>query len=368
MTASTALATVTPAGEPWEPKVLEKLKDYPPNEYNLLVPTVSLRQVNPYLVPDIEVVQLSETDIYHDSQMANNGHAPTARGLSKLADVAGITMLDSRRMDNGKDPDVVEWRVEVEMTTPAGRTRKAFGTKRIDLHQLAKGWTDARLAKAREHLVAMAETKAFNRAIRAVLSLHGSYPKQELLRPFAVLRYVPDMSHPDVRKVFLNQLLPAASQVFGPGSGAAPQLTSSDPEVAPEASDDDEAVSTNGHRVRASTGEIVDDKPDEPDWFADSKPAQPAEPKLAQELRDRVGRSTKPASAEQRARLRAALQQNGHEQTEIVIRNVFGLAEIRDITEGQAESILALAATKQLFHADWASLASFYVDTEAAKQ
>ena len=351
--ASTAL-TVTPSGEPWEPKTLEKLKDFPQSRYNLLVPTVSLRQVNPYLVPDIDVVQLAETDIYHDSQMPADQHAPNARGLSKLADVAGITMLDSRRMDDGKDPDVVEWRVDVEMTAPSGRTRHAIGSKRIDLHQLATGWTAARLAKAREHLVANAETKAFNRAIRAVLSLHGSYPKAQLLKPFAVLRYVPDMSHPEVRKAFLNQLVPASAQAFGPVQDAAPQLTSSgDIDIAPEAPDEDPApVATPATETQAAT--------DEPDWFTSDQPA------FAKTLLERAaGGSTDPADPMQRANLKAALKNNGKEQVEVVLKGVFGLEAISEITSAQAEAILD-EAREPLFPGKWAELFRHYSDKATA--
>jgi hypothetical protein len=352
--------TVTPDGAPWEPKTLEKLQDYPEAKFNLLVPTVSLRQINPYLVPDIEVVQLSPDhenggDIYHDAQMKTGYYAPTAKGLAKLATVAGVTMLDSRRMDDGKDPDIVEWRVEVEMTTPTGRTRQAFGTKQIDLHTLAKGWTPARLAKQREHLVAMAETKAFNRAIRSLLSLHGAYPLSQLAKPFAVLRYVPDMSHPDVRRMFLSQLAPASAALFGPANGDQKQLASAEVERAPEAPEEDVAP------ARADVtpdGEKVED----PDWSVPAAAVSAGE-QFVTYLRERAeaSKATGPATQQQRDQLKATLRGYGEPNVMAVLAAAWDLKSPGEVTSAQAEAILDHAEGKLDFQAQWMTAAEWTV-------
>lgn len=353
------LPAITPSGDAWEPKTLEVLEAYPEQRFNLLLPTVQVRQVNPFLVPDIEVVQLKESDIYHSNDMANNQFAPTANGLGKLADVAGITVLDSRRMDNAKDPDVVEWRVEIEMITPSGRPRRAMGSKRIDLHQLAEGWSAARLAKAREHLVANAETKAFNRAIRGVLSLHGSYPQPELLKPFAVLRYVPDMSQPEVRQAFLGQLVPVADRLYGPGSGEQPkQLESSEPEVAAEAPEDDPAPERPAN-VDAD-GVVAEE---EPDWGASNEPEaktdEPPEPRILINLRERAEASeAKGAPTKtQRDQLKSATTGIGNEAVMRVLGALWKLSAPGEITRAQADAILDEAEQRTTFVADWRAAA-----------
>lgn len=216
----TAVAVIEPK-DSWEPKTLEILGQYPPEKFNVLVPTVSLRQVNPYLVPDIEAVQLDPNPdhghIYHDSQMKEGHFAPTKVGLRLIAQVMGITTISSKRVDDGRDPDYIEWQVEIEMVQPSGRPIRGFGTKQVDLRPaMVKGKTPQWIARAHEHMVANAESKALNRAIRSIASLRPSYPQRELAKPFAILRYVPDMTHPEVRERFLDMVAPSSAALFGP--------------------------------------------------------------------------------------------------------------------------------------------------------
>lgn len=369
------LPAITPSGEPWAPKDTKVLEAYPVANFNQLVPTAQVRQVNPYLVPDIEVVQLGEDDIYHDSQMAEGQYAPNARGLAKLAQVAGITMLDSRRMDSGREADVVEWRVEVEMTTPSGRTLRAFGTKRIDIGQLAettnrdgKHPTKARLDKAREHMVAMAETKAFNRAVRSLLSLHGSYAKSRLLKPFAVLRYVPDMSQPEVRQAFLGQLLPTSQALYGPANGnGAPALETSEPDVAPEAPEEDPAPAIAERPANVDADGVVDE---EPDWGAastsdDDGAGEPPEPRILINLKERAEASQTKGDATdaQRAQLKSVTSGIGQEAVMLVLGSMWGLTSPKGITAAQADAILDEAEVKRpagsSFVAEWRAAAAW---------
>jgi hypothetical protein len=360
-------AVITPTGEPWSPKTTEILASYPEAKFNQLLPTQQVRQVNPFLVPDIEVVQLSEDDIYHSNDMKSGQFAPTAKGLAKLAQVAGITMLDSRRMDAGRDPDAVEWRVEVEMTTPSGRTIRGFGSKEINLTRDAKGWSAERKAKAREHLHQMAETKAFNRAIRALLSLHGSYPKPQLLKPFAVLRYVPDMSQPEVRQAFLGQLLPASTALYGPANGEQPkQLESSEPIVADEAPEDDPAPERPAN-VDAD-GAVADE---EPDWGASTatESAEPPMPRILINLRERAEASESkgaPTPA-QREQLKVATRGLGAANVMAVLRGVWQLDAPADITRPQADAILdEFEQRGATFGNEWREAATFLAEGQAS--
>jgi hypothetical protein len=381
MTVETApmLPAVTQAGEDWEPRVTDKLNAYSPADFNLLLPTTQVRQVNPFLVPDIEVVQLNGAeeggDIYHDSQMKQGHYAPNARGLAKLANVAGITQVDSRRMDDGKDPDVVEWRVEIEMTTPSGRTLRGFGSKRIDLHQFSETTnregqkpSKARMDKSREHLVANAETKAYNRAIRSLLSLHGSYPRSQLVKPFAVLRYVPDMSQPEVRQAFLGQLVPAADRLYGPANGEQPKQLAGGGEVetAPEAPEEDPAPARDD--VDADGVKI-----EEPDWGTSSEPAadaasdEPPEPRILISLRERADASEAKGepTADQRAQLKTATAGIGIEAVQRVLIALWNLKAPGDITAAQAHAILDDAETRgKTFVAEWRAAAVWLKEGE----
>jgi hypothetical protein len=73
-------------------------------------------------------------------------------------------------------------------------------------------------------MVANAESKALNRAIRSIASLRPSYPQRELAKPFAILRYVPDMTHPEVRERFLDMVAPASAQLYGPATETPKQV------------------------------------------------------------------------------------------------------------------------------------------------
>jgi len=366
---STAPKNTETAVATWQPHEITGLLPQGVDEaqVNLLVPTMSIRQVNPYLVPDIEMVKLSmldsDGDIYHSNDMKEGHYAPTARALSKIAQVAGIDVLDSRRVDNGADPDVVEWSVMIEMALPSGQRIRRTGTKRIDLHQLSqvtdregKPKSAAWLNKAREHLIANAETKALNRAVRSLLSLQGAMPKVAFSKPYAILRWVPNMSDPDVRRAMLANLLPAANAAYGPagtdmkqvgGVGGGGEII--DEGEAPD--DDDEVVDgevvevqTNGTaKVDKGTGEILSEG--EPDWFGATE--GDAQPSLIDDLRAAYKEADKaPANDEQKSALRGLLGGVSTESLLAVMGKAFGYnapsegPALKPITAGQAAAII----------------------------
>jgi hypothetical protein len=357
----TAVAVVNPA-DSWEPKTLAILGQYPPERFNVLVPTVSLRQVNPYLVPDIEAVQLNPDpaggEIYHDPQMAAGMFAPTKVGLRLIAQVMGLTTISSRRVDDGRDPDYVEWQVEVEMVQPSGRPIRGFGTKQVDLRPtVTKDWTPARLAKAREHMVANAESKALNRAIRSIASLRPSYPQRELAKPFAILRYVPDMTHPEVRERFLDMVAPASASLYGPteapkqvGPGAETPAVDRAPVVD---NDDDDADQDQGNGAG-------DD--DLPTFLRADQPAADAPPALLTRLRDTAAAGgmhggAKPPQVES---LRGIFTPLGGKATVAGIEALWPGLAFDDMTANQAQSIIGISRTydsQEAFQADWRSMA-----------
>jgi hypothetical protein len=355
----TAVTVIKPdAIDRWEPKTLQILSKYPTAQYNVLVPTVSLRQVNPYLVPDIDAVQLDPNPeaghIYHDPQMKAGHYGPTKVGLRLLAQVAGITTIASRRIDDGRDPDFVEWQVEIEMVQPSGRPIRGIGTKNVDLRpHMTKGWTAERLAKAHEHMASNAESKAMNRAIRSILSLRPSYPQRELAKPFAILRYVPDMTHPEVRARFLDMVAPTTAQLYGPGPDAAPKLVGPGADAgvdrAPEAPDDDQddqAAAAFAEAQAAATAAST--TPEEPAWVTGA--AQAAAPSLVEALRSTAEASTlKGAMTKEQtsklgslrlADLRGTAESPASDLAD-VLRAAWGPEALQAITAAQAEGILS---------------------------
>jgi len=360
-TPQTAVAVTTPRSmESWEPHTVALLGQFPPDKYNVLVPTVSLRQINPYLVPDIEAVQLDPNpeagEIYHDPQMKAGHYGPTKVGLRLLAQVAGITTVRSERIDDGSDIHVVTWQVEIEMVQPSGRPIRGIGSKTVDLRpHMTKGWTPERLAKAHEHMGANAESKAMNRAIRSILSLRPSYPQRELAKPFAILRYVPDMTQPEVRERFLDLVAPTTAALYGPDREAAgPKLVgpgaAREADVAAEAPDDDDDAAAEAFAAASETAATTDDVPD---W------AKPPEQTAAAAPKKRPGAKTIPDRL--RESLDASeLQGDATDSQKLVLRGLvvgldwatelvpvltaaFGDEGVRKLTAAHVQAILNLA-------------------------
>jgi hypothetical protein len=363
----TAIAVINPA-DSWEPKTLEILGQYPAAKFNVLVPTVSLRQVNPYLVPDIEAVQLDANpdngDIYHDPQMKDGHYGPTKVGLRKLAQVAGITTISSRRIDDGSDADYIEWQVEIEMVQPSGRPIRGLGSKQIDLRPAAvKGKTPAFVARAHEHMVANAESKALNRAIRSILSLRPSYPQAVIAKPFAILRYVPDMTHPEVRERFLDMVAPASAALYGP--------TDAPKQVGP-------GLEPPVDRAPAVTSDDVDDVQDQNNGAAgdDDLPAflrpggapaaeaetASAEATLLARIRDTAaaGGLVGGAKDPQVESLRAIFTPLGGRATVAGIEALWPGLAFDDMTANQAQAIIGVSRTFEsdaTFQAAWRAMA-----------
>lgn len=362
---STAL-TITQTGEPWAPKDLEVLEAYPEAKFNVLVPTQSVRQVNPYLVPDIQTVQLraieGSRDVYHDSQMKGGHYAPTASALRKIADTAGINEIESKRTDDGRNPDVVEWTVVIERQLPTGQTVRGHGTKRVDLTSMSFA-SEAHKKRTRQFMLENAQTKALNRAIRSLLSLHGSYPLSELAKPFAVLRWVPNMAHPDVQKAFLGQLAGSTGALFGPTDQPKQLATEpADVVVAPEAAEDDPAPE------QTATDDAVDfgaapATADEPAWANAAAPD--GTPKIVVTLRERAdaaGGAAEPdtATAEQRARLKDLFTPIGGADMRAVLTGALSIDNPALISEAQADAILDQAEASKTFVPEWKAAADWF--------
>lgn len=73
------------------------------------------------------------------------------------------------------------------------------------------------LADAMKYRVPMAETKAMNRAIRALLGLKSKYTAEELRAPFVVPRveYVPDIDNPHVRELLKARAIDTQRALYG---------------------------------------------------------------------------------------------------------------------------------------------------------
>jgi hypothetical protein len=174
-----------------------------------------------------------DKDVYVDGEVYDSWEKPgevalTKLALDKLAQVAGIEWVHVYRVDDtGDDPLKCHYYAEGRMRLIDGTYHYMPANKSIDLND---GSPEAnamskklnQLAGARKNIAALAESKAKNRVIRSLLGLRQSYHPSELKKPFLVMKIVPDMNDPDVKKMVTAQMLGMEKYLFAPQ--ATPQI------------------------------------------------------------------------------------------------------------------------------------------------
>jgi hypothetical protein len=372
------------------------LDDWPASEYNRLVPTVTLGLANEFIRPIVSAVKLDiETDTYESRDLKSGHRAPNAKGLSKLADAAGVSFVDEVRLDDMRDPDRAYVRVYAEMIDPTGMKRRAPGSR--DYVLSSQTMTDAQRNRARGWVHEHAATRAQHRALRRLLSLAQSYPVAELQKPFAVVRLVPNMQHPEVREAFKAAMVGSIAALYGPEP--AKQLAAGPAVDELDEVDDDEPrnvtpapetptvmpgeklaaaapqplTAARGRKADADSAPAASAAPgasvapQEPDWITGGAgaAADDGAPSLRDVVAERMtdeGQPTGPIEEEQGRRLGALFDDLGEDRTPLVrggIRALFGIVA-EDLTPAQARAI-AMAHDElghEAFLADWKELAS----------
>jgi hypothetical protein len=357
--------------------VTYNLDGFPEDRFNRLIPTQTIAMPSDLLVPVVQVVRLDPADStgkspdHYKSNDVPGGHrALTARGLNKVANAAGISFFDERRIDDGSDPDVIGVGVMASMLLPTGQRITAPGTQMINIKTWFGSQTSpAELAKFRKQFYAHVATRARNRAIRGILSMRASYPDRDINKPFACVSYAPNMNHPEVRVRILDAMAPAIKAVYGPEDSR--QITAGSSTIQVDEAPDDEStdgdfttVQTNGHsKVDKSTGEIVSE---EPDWFGEE--AAHAKGNLVERLKAAHAEAPDggPLLAEQKAQVKALLTGLATEEVLHVLGAAFGYAPpaqgpaLSGVTAGHAAAILEVASevSADEFRRQWQEAAS----------
>lgn len=220
------------------------------NGWNLLLPTTNIGGLSEFHKPVTDKVTLSpdpkDKDVYPGTSVENVPHFRIhAQGLHKLSLCAGIQWdpMQCRRTDNGSDRDYVSWAV-------LGGIRKADGTMLwipgnydLDMEVIeeeiftghftrASSWkkdqaqkdayvrdaTKKDLLYKRKHKLALCETGAMNRVVRKILALKPQYSREELLKPFLVIRIVlqPNFNDREFRQRMMDASIQAITGIYGP--------------------------------------------------------------------------------------------------------------------------------------------------------
>jgi len=272
------------------------LSSYDPQAYNILSPVLRLDTAAPYLRFRAVEVRL-DPDVHRGDCYAAPGTkwtkdrrtgdllpvlvAPSKPGLLKIASAAGL-VIDPRN-SHRITPDACERCIEMAQATQhaarCGDCPSRFDTayQYIGAVRTDTGWRivkasyewnlDAqrrklvregkkKLAKAQEERKSfdldeyvedrldqitserygLAETKALLRLVRAICHLRQAYSREEMARPFIVVRteLAPDFADPALRQALAQKAISSGAEIFGPEQDERPLLRVAPAEVVDE--------------------------------------------------------------------------------------------------------------------------------------
>ena len=228
-------------------------QQYPPTQYNLLVPMQTVTEIADIQKPVMNSVKIStdlnDGEIYEmekakDEWRDSKGYvhkatpakyALTKKGLTKLMRAAGIKILSSRpvvpstcqkcaevnrsigkpiRCGGCPNKDVKhEVRISVPQLT--GENVTIVAHKEIAVDDVTAGMTEKQRAEFMKFRSEMCESKALNRALRTAMQIKSSYLIEEFGKPFVVAYLVPNLDNPTVREEAVKSMFGAANDLYG---------------------------------------------------------------------------------------------------------------------------------------------------------
>lgn len=202
-----------------------QLNEYPPDKFNVLIPVTTMQVMSNLQRIIVNKVQLdvadpeNSKDIYREK--SSGKYAITKVGGMKLAAAANISIVETesgmtdgckrcvdmaRAVGKPKACGTCPARYDVAVTVtirvpePSGGFRLMKATKEIDCAAEKESMTEAQYKRFLPHRTAMAESKAFMRALRAALGLAATYSLPELRKPFIIAHVVPNLDAPEIKE------------------------------------------------------------------------------------------------------------------------------------------------------------------------
>ena len=278
-----------------------QLNQYPRERYNVLVPVTTMQVASNLQRITVSEVQLDtrqdntnkgpSKDIYFEK--SSGAFAITKVGGMKLAAAANISIVDTtpgrtegcqrciemaratgkpRVCGNCEHVHDVAVTVTIRVPEPSGGFRLMKATREIDCTleaaTMKDGASGQQYRRFLPHRTAMAESKAFMRAIRAALGLAGTYQMEDLRKPFIVARVVPNLDAPEIKQAVAGSYLQSMGMLF---EMPAAQTAASLP--APPAAEDVPAYEDE------QPGQLPwDEAPEEPAGYPGDWPPEPEPP------------------------------------------------------------------------------------------
>lgn len=221
-----------------------QLNEYPPDKFNVLIPVTTMQVMSNLQRIIVNKVQLdvadpeNSKDIYREK--SSGKYAITKVGGMKLAAAANISIVETesgmtdgckrcvdmaRAVGKPKACGTCPARYDVAVTVtirvpePSGGFRLMKATKEIDCAAEKESMTEAQYKRFLPHRTAMAESKAFMRALRAALGLAATYSLPELRKPFIIAHVVPNLDAPEIKEAVASNYLQSMGMLFE-GAGA----------------------------------------------------------------------------------------------------------------------------------------------------
>lgn len=234
----------------------ENLGELKAKGYRVLAPMVAVPSIPPMAQVSFVPVRIDPTvdqkgvgrECYRNPAWCKENELAYGKiALQKLANAAGLQVVESKRVDDRTDPDFWEWEVTVEGQDLDGFPRRVTARKEVDLREgrpetMKPEWVneggrkrktgrqvpidDTALAQKRLHAASNAETKAKLKAIREFFDLPHAEKIEEIRKPIVIPRLVGklDESDPDVKaaliqkRVFGSKVLHAGALPAAPGT------------------------------------------------------------------------------------------------------------------------------------------------------
>lgn len=220
---------------------LSLVKQFPRDKFTLLIPIETVAKISEIQSPVINAVKIStnldDKEIYLQDK-TNRLYALTKRGLTKLAEAAGIKQVESKpvlpstcqkcaevNQSLGKFVPCgqcqnrdIKYRVTISVPQLTGETLYFVDHHEIRVEEATQGMTDGQKREFLKHLPQICEAKALNGAIRTALQIKGTYTLQELEKPFVVAYLVPNLDNADVKRVAIESMFASSRNLFGNGA------------------------------------------------------------------------------------------------------------------------------------------------------
>jgi len=230
---------------------IKQLAEYQQKNYNILTP-IAMTEYPEGSRLSVRAEKVELADTYN----VNGKQALKGNTIDRLATCAGITWTRVKRIDDRKHPHYCEYEVWCRIVDIDGTVRDGFGTRSIDLREDAGGGIrgadlediicDAKeknrspekeIRMARKFIVSLCESKAKNRAMRHHINIKGAYTKEELSKPFVVVKILPDYGNVENKRMLSAQLMGATAALYGhtqAGADVVEDAEYDEPEAQPE--------------------------------------------------------------------------------------------------------------------------------------